>query len=395
MKKDFFSTSKLPPYIFEAINQSKKKAREKGLDILDFGMGNPDMAPPKAARELLGKLVQDPSLYGYSDVGGVEELKQAHCHYYKNRFNVCLDPKKESIVTIGAKEGLTSLAVAISGGDDYIVTLDPSYPIHSFAFTIAKINVKRIEAKDAFEYLAKFKELVANADKKPTAILVNYPSNPTGEYVPLSFYEELVEFCRKEKIYIISDIAYCELYFDEKYKPNSILEVKGAKEVAIEFSTVSKTFCLAGTRVGFAAGNVDLIDALHKMKSYLDYGSFTPLQKTAAYCLENETGQYLDEMRAVYLKRAKFMLDLFAKELDWQCDMPKASMFIWAKMPEKFLEIGSFEFCKKLIEDYGVAFSPGAGFGKMGEGYVRISLIHDEENVRKAVVRLQKFIHQA
>ncbi len=388
MKKDFFSTTKLPPYIFEAINQSKKKARAKGLQIIDFGMGNPDMAPPKAARELLGKLAQDPSLYGYSDVGGVEELKNAHCNYYKNRFNVELDPKKESIVTIGAKEGLTSLACALSGGDDYIIVPDLSYPIHSFAFTIAKINVKKIEAVDAFEYLAKFKELVALADKKPTAILVNYPSNPTGESVSLQFYQELVDFCRKEKIYIVSDIAYCELYFGEENKPHSILEIKGAKDVAVEFSTVSKTFCLAGTRVGFAAGNVDLIEALHKMKSYLDYGSFTPLQKVAAYCLNEETGQYLDEMRAVYVKRAKFMVDLFAKELNWQCEMPKASMFIWTKLPEKFTEMGSFAFCKMLIEDYGVAFSPGAGFGKMGEGYVRISLIHDEENVRKMVERL-------
>ncbi len=389
MKKDFFSTTKLPPYIFEAINQSKARAVAKGLDIIDFGMGNPDMSPPKSARKLLGELVQDPSLYGYSDVGGIEDLKKAHCSYYKKRFNVDLNPKKESIATIGAKEGLTSLAVALSGGDDYIVTLDPSYPIHSFAFVIAKINVKKIEAIDAWDYLAKFKELVAKADKKPTAILVNYPSNPTGESVSLEFYQELVDFCRAQEIYIISDLAYCELYFDEKYKPHSILEIEGAKDVAIEFSTVSKTFCLAGTRVGFAAGNQDLIDALHKMKSYLDYGSFTPLQKVAAHCLENETGEYLDEMRAVYIKRAKFMVDIFAKELNWQCEMPTASMFIWTKLPEKFAEMGSFEFCKMLIEDYGVAFSPGSGFGKMGEGKVRISLIHDEGNVREVVERLK------
>lgn len=390
MKKDFFSTTKLPPYIFEAINQSKIKARQKGIDILDFGMGNPDMAPPKEARELLGELSKDPSLYGYSDVGGIEELKKAHCNYYKRRFNVDLDYKKESIVTIGAKEGLTSLAVTLSGSDDYIVTLDPSYPIHSFAFTIAKVNVKKIAAKDHHEYLTKFKELVAREEKKPVAILVNYPSNPTGESVSIDFYQELVEFCKQEKIYIISDVAYCELYFDEKYKPNSILEVKGAKDVAIEFSTVSKTFCLAGARIGFAAGNEDLINALHKMKSYLDYGSFAPLQKVAAYCLENETGQYLDDMRAVYAKRAEFTIDIFAKELNWQCEMPKASMFIWTKLPEKFSDMGSFEFCKRLIEEFGVAFAPGSGFGENGEGYIRISLIHDQQNVDLAVSRLKE-----
>ena len=389
MKTDFFSTSKLPPYIFEAINQSKNVAKEKGLQIIDFGMGNPDMAPPEEARELLSELALDSSLYGYSDVGGIKDLKEAHCNYYKKRFNVDLDFKTESIVTIGAKEGLTSLAVALSGGDDYIIVPDPSYPIHNFAFVIAKIKTEKLPARSCYEYLQNIKDFVEKAKKKPTAVLINYPSNPTGENVPLDFYEKLVAFCKEKKIYIISDVAYCEIYFGEENKPHSILEVNGAKDVAIEFSTVSKTFCLAGARIGFAAGNVDLIGALHKMKSYLDYGSFAPLQKVAAYCLNSDKNEYLDNMRKVYTRRAKFIIDILEKELGWQCEMPKASMFIWTNLPEKFVKMGSFEFCKMLIEDYGVAFSPGCGFGKVGEGKVRISLIHDEENVRKMVERLK------
>ncbi len=391
MKQDFFSTTKLPPYIFEAINQAKVEAVANGKEIIDFGMGNPDMAPPQEARELLSKLAVDPSLYGYSAVGGIEELKKAHCQYYQRRFNVELDHKSESLVTIGAKEGLTTLATALSGNDDdYIVIADPSYPIHSFAFKIAKINVEKIKTDNHIDFLAKFKEFVAKATKKPTAVVVNYPSNPTGEPVSIEFYQELVDFCRQNEIYIISDIAYCELYFDKDAKPNSILEVAGAKDIAIEFSTVSKTFCLAGARVGFAAGNKDLINALHKMKSYLDYGSFTPLQKIAAFCLSDGCEEYLQQNRDEYKTRADYMVEELASQLNWQVPTPRTSMFIWCQLPEKFKNMSSFDFCNFLIKETGVAFSPGSGFGENGEGYIRISLIHDKKNIDLAISRMKE-----
>lgn len=391
MKQDFFSTTKLPPYIFEAINQVKVEAVSNGKEIIDFGMGNPDMAPPKQARELLASLVSDPSLYGYSAVGGIEELKKAHCQYYQRRFNVELDHKSESLVTIGAKEGLTTLATTLSGNDDdYIVIADPSYPIHSFAFKIAKINVEKIKTDNHVDFLAKFKEFVAQAVKKPTAVVVNYPSNPTGEPVSIEFYQELVEFCRQNEIYIISDIAYCELYFDQDAKPNSILEVAGAKDIAIEFSTVSKTFCLAGARVGFAAGNKKLIEALHKMKSYLDYGSFTPLQKISAFCLSDGCEEYLQQNRDEYKARADYIVQQLTSQLNWQVPLPKTSMFIWCKLPEKFKDMSSFDFCNFLIKETGVAFAPGSGFGENGEGYVRISLIHDKKNIDLAIARMKE-----
>lgn len=394
MQKNFYLTEKLPPYIFAAIYQLKQEAAARGVEILDFGMGNPDSAPPAHVMDRLSELVRDPKVFGYSVTGGIDILKKAHCDYYARRFGVELDYKSESLVTIGAKEGIASLATAISDEKNYICVASPSYPIHTFAFVISKSNTLHIDAISGADFLVKFKKHVESASQKPprkiTAVIVSFPCNPTTEIVGLDFYAELVSFCKKNQIYIISDIAYCELYFDEKNRPHSILEVAGAKDLAIEFYSVSKSYSMAGCRVGFAAGNKNLIAALYKIKSYLDYGSFTPLQMVAADALSEKSDEYLKNLRQLYKNRGEFFVNLFEKELGWKIEKPQASMFVWTKLPPQFSHLSSFEFCKKMIEETGVAMSPGSSFGQSGEGFVRFSLIHDEGNVRRAVRELKK-----
>ena len=386
----FFLTEKLPPYIFASIYQLKQQAIEDGFNIIDFGMGNPDSAPPQHVMNELAELTKNPQLYGYSVTGGIEILKKAICNYYQRRFKVELDYKTQSLVTIGAKEGIASLATAISDDQNYICVPSPSYPIHTFAFIISKSNIVHINALTASEFLKNFIHHVENSTKKPQAVIISYPCNPTTQIADISFYEEIVSFCRKHQIYIISDIAYCELYFDEKSKPNSVLEVKGADEIAIEFSSVSKSYSMAGTRVGFAVGNKNLISALYKIKSYLDYGSFSPLQMVSASALSKKSDDYLINLRQLYKKRADYFVKKFAQELGWHIDYPKASMFVWAKIPSQFSHFSSFDFCKKMILETGVAMSPGSSFGDNGEGFVRFSMIRNENEVDEAILRLKK-----
>ncbi len=389
MQEKFFLTEKLPPYIFAEIYKLKSEAVARGVEIFDFGMGNPDSAPPQHVMNSLVELSKNPKLFGYSVTGGIDVLKKSLCDYYARRFNVDLDCKSESLITIGAKEGIASLATAISDEKNYICVPSPSYPIHTFSFVISKSNTHHVDAISGADFLVKFKKHVEGASQKPQAVIVSFPCNPTTEIVGLDFYEELVSFCKKHQIYIISDIAYCELYFDEKDRPHSVLEVKGAKDIAIEFSSVSKSYSMAGCRVGFAVGNKNLIAALYKIKSYLDYGSFTPLQMVAAEALSEKSDKYLQDLRLLYKKRGEFLVDLFNKELGWKIEKPKASMFVWSALPKEFLQVSSFEFCKKMITETGVAMSPGSSFGGSGEGFVRLSLIHDEDNMRKAVAALK------
>ncbi len=393
MPNRFFLTKKLPAYIFASIHKLKQEAISRGIKIIDFGMGNPDSAPPKHVMDKLSELAHNPKLYGYSTVGGVDDLKQALAKHYQRRFNVTLDYKSECLVTIGAKEGIASLATAISSADDYIAVANPGYPIHTFAFVIAKSNLLPINAIKPQDFLDKFKELVRTSAKKPAAVIVNYPSNPTSQTVDLAFYQDLVDFCTQEKIYIISDIAYGEIYFDEQNKPHSILEIKGAKDIAIEFSSVSKSYSMAGCRVGFAAGNPVLIGALYKIKSYLDYGSFEPLQLAAIDAMTEKSDEYLKNLRQKYFSRAKFLVNLLDKELGWKVEMPSAGMFLWAKIPDNLLAktntSSSFDFCKTLIEKTGVALSAGSSFGENGEGYVRFSLIREEDEMLEAVKRIK------
>jgi alanine-synthesizing transaminase len=312
MSKKFLLTQKLPPYIFASIDQLKQQAVESGFEIIDFGMGNPDSAPPQHVMQELSELSKNPTLYGYSVTGGIEILKKAVCDYYQRRFNVALDYKTQSLVTIGAKEGIASLATAISDDQNYICVPSPSYPIHTFAFIISKSNIVHINALTAQEFLKNFIDYVENSAKKPQAVIISYPCNPTTQIADIGFYEEIVDFCKKHQIYIISDIAYCELYFDEKSKPNSVLEVKGADEIAIEFSSVSKSYSMAGARVGFAVGNKTLISALYKIKSYLDYGSFSPLQMVSASALSEKSDDYLINLRQLYKKRADYFIKKFS-----------------------------------------------------------------------------------
>lgn len=390
----FFLTEKLPPYIFASIYQLKQQAVEGGFNIIDFGMGNPDSAPPTHVMNELAELTKNPQLYGYSVTGGIEILKKAICNYYQRRFGVELDYKTQSLVTIGAKEGIASLATAISDDQNYICVPSPSYPIHTFAFIISKSNIVHINALTASEFLKNFIHHVENSTKKPQAVIISYPCNPTTQIADISFYEEIVSFCRKHQIYIISDIAYCELYFDEKSKPNSVLEVKGADEIAIEFSSVSKSYSMAGARVGFAVGNKNLISALYKIKSYLDYGSFSPLQMVSASALSEKSDDYLINLRHLYKKRADYFIKKFAQELGWHIDYPKASMFVWAKIPHQFSHFSSFDFCKKMILETGVAMSPGSSFGNNGEGFVRFSMIRNENEVDEAILRLKKVFNR-
>ena len=393
MSKKFFLTEKLPPYVFASIYQLKQQAIQNGLSIIDFGMGNPDGSPPQHVMNELAQLASNPKLYGYSVTGGIEDLKKAVCEYYQRRFNVSLNYKSEALVTIGSKEGIASLALAIADDKNYICVPSPSYPIHVFAFIIARGSIKEITAQNSSEFLKNFINLVESSDKKPAAVIISYPCNPTTETVDMAFYQEIVDFCRKHQIYIISDIAYCEIYFDDKNKPHSILEVKNASDIAIEFSSVSKSYCLAGTRIGFAVGNQDLISALAKIKSYLDYGSFTPLQLIAKSALSSNSDEYLKNLRNTYFKRSQYFVKKFADELNWHVAMPKASMFIWTKLPKQFSHLTSFEFCQKMILEAGVAISPGSSFGKSGEGYVRFSMIRNDDEINEACQRLKKIFY--
>ena len=391
MQKKFYLTEQLPPYIFASMYELKQQAINDGKEIIDFGMGNPDSPPPQNVMNELSKLALDPKLYGYSVTGGIELLKKKITNFYHRRFGVELDYKKEALVTIGSKEGIASLANAISDSKSYVCVPSPSYPIHTFAFVIAKTNLKHISAISSMDFLKKFKILVETQKQKPQAVIVSYPCNPTTEIANFDFYQELVDFCKKYQIYIISDIAYGELYFSSQDKPHSILEVKGAKDIAIEFYSVSKSYSLAGTRVGFALGNQNLISALYKIKSYLDYGSFTPLQMIASLALEEENDDYLKNLRNLYQQRGEFFVKNFSQELAWHIDKPKASMFCWTKLPKQFSNLSSFDFCKKMILEAGIAMSPGSSFGENGEGYVRFSMIQNQDQINQASNRLKHF----
>jgi alanine-synthesizing transaminase len=394
MQNTFYLTEKLPPYIFAAMYHLKMEAAAKGVEIIDFGMGTPDSPPPQFVMDRLAELSKDGKLFAYSVTGGIQILREAICDYYQRRFGVSLDAKSEALVTIGAKEGIASLATAISSPENYFVVPSPAYPIHTFAFALSKSNVVHLPVIKSQDFLRDFKKFVeakvAKNEAKPLAVIVNYPCNPTTEIVGLDFYQEMVDFCRKHQIYIISDIAYCELYFDEKDKPHSILEIVGAKDIAIEFSSVSKSYSMPGCRVGFAVGNPTLIDALYRIKSYLDYGSFNPLQMVAVDALSDKSEEYLKNLRSLYKTRGEFLCELLKNELGWVVEKPKASMFIWTKLPQEFSHFTSFEFCKEMIAKAGVVMTPGSSFGENGEGFVRFSLIRNEEETRKAVAALKK-----
>jgi alanine-synthesizing transaminase len=386
---DFYRISRLPPYVFAEVNKLKAKFRAEGRDIIDLGMGNPDSPTPKHIVEKMKQTVMDETAHGYSVSRGIHGLRKAQAGYYKRRFNVDLDPDTEVIATIGSKEGLSNLIQAITGPSDILLVPNPSYPIHAYGAVIAGASVRYIPKIEGANFFDQLTRAIHNTQPKPVALIVNYPSNPTTETVDLEYYEKIVAICKEHGVYIISDLAYCEIYFDG-VAPPSILQVPGAKDIAVEFTTLSKTYSMAGWRVGFAAGNKKLIHALTRIKSYLDYGMFTPIQVAATAAL-NGPQECVAEFRQLYQDRR----DVLVKGLHdagWPVENPKASMFIWAALPEKYKHIGSLEFSKLLLSEAEVAVAPGMGFGEHGDGHVRIALVENKERLRQAIRNIKKFL---
>ncbi|BCK74816.1 MAG: LL-diaminopimelate aminotransferase [Acetobacter sp.] len=390
MTEEFHRIRRLPPYVFAEVNKAKAAARARGEDIIDLGMGNPDSPTPSHIVKKLVETVADPRSHGYSVSRGIPGLRKALAGYYDRRFNVKLDPDTEVIATLGSKEGLANLASAITSPGDTILVPNPSYPIHQFGFIIAGASVRSIPAYPDDEMLRALERAVRHSVPKPTALIVNFPSNPTAYLADLDFYKEIVKFCRREEIFILSDLAYAEIYFGDLVPP-SILAVEGAKDIAVEFTSLSKTYSMAGWRMGFAAGNPRLIEALARIKSYLDYGAFTPIQVAAVAALSGPQ-DCVAEIRQLYKDRRDVLLrGLHAA--GWDVPKPEGSMFAWAPIPEKFRDMGSVAFSKLLLQEAGVAVAPGLGFGEHGEGFVRIGLVENTQRLRQATRAIKGFLN--
>ena len=394
MSKDFDRIKRLPPYVFSEVNRIKAELRSKGEDIIDFGMGNPDMPTPSHIIEKLKETVVKPGTGRYSVSRGIPGLRKAQSKYYKNRFNVDVDPEKEVIVTLGSKEGLANLAQAMTSPGDIILSPNPSYPIHPYGFIIAGASLRHLPTMDngIFNpelFLERLDRSIRHSSPKPVALIVSFPSNPTAQVVGLDFYEEVVKIARKHKTYILSDLAYAEIYFDGK-PPPSILQVKNAKNIAVEFTSMSKTYAMAGWRIGFAVGNQKLISALTKIKSYLDYGAFTPVQVAAAAAL-NGPQKCVSEIRSIYQSRRDVLIESMGRA-GWDIPSPEASMFAWAPIPKKYEKKGSLKFGKDLMTKAHVAVAPGIAFGEYGEGFVRIGLVENEQRIRQAAKNIKKML---
>ena len=389
MGSEFHRIKRLPPYVFSEVNQLMLAARALGKDIIDFGMGNPDMPTPTHIVNKMQETLRNPKTHGYSASRGINGLRKAIAGFYARRFSVEIDPETETIVTLGSKEGLANLASAITTPGDVILVPNPSYPIHQFGFIIAGASVRNVPVLPDKNYMGALESAVRHSVPKPIALVLNYPNNPTTITAPFEFYEEVVSFCKSHEIYILSDLAYSELYFDG-YPPPSILEVSGAKDIAVEFTSMSKSYSMAGWRVGFATGNSELISALGRVKSYLDYGAFTPIQVAAAAAL-NGPDSCIKDIREIYKKRRDVLVASMATA-GWEIPSPQATMFAWAPIPDKFKHLGSIEFSKLLLNEADVAVSPGVAFGEYGEGYVRISLVENEQRIRQAARNIKVFL---
>ena len=390
MPEEFHRIRRLPPYVFAEVNKAKAKYRAAGGDIIDLGMGNPDSATPSHIVAKLVEAVADPRTHRYSVSRGIPGLRRALAGYYERRFGVRLDPETEVVATLGSKEGLANLAAAITSPGDTILVPNPSYPIHQFGFIIAGASVRSIPATPDERMLEALDLAVRHSVPKPTALIVNFPSNPTAYLADLNFYQKIVAFCRKHEIWIMSDLAYSEIYFDDTNVPPSILQIEGAKDVAVEFTSMSKTYSMPGWRMGFAAGNPRLIDALTRMKSYLDYGAFAPIQIAATAAL-NGPQDCVSEMRELYRDRRDVLIrGLHAA--GWDVPSPAGSMFAWAPIPERFVHLGSVGFSKLLLEKASVAVAPGIGFGEFGDTHVRIALVENTHRLRQALRNIKAFL---
>ncbi len=389
MQEEFYRTSRLPPYVIAEVNSMRAAARAAGRDIIDLGMGNPDLPPPQHVIDKLCEVAMKPDAHGYSSSKGIPGLRKAQANYYGRRFGVDVDPETQVVVTLGSKEGLASLATAITAPGDCILAPNPSYPIHTFGFIIAGATVRSVPTTPDEAYFAALERAMAFTVPRPTLLVVNYPSNPTAETVDLAFYERLVAWAKENKIWILSDLAYSELYYDGNPTP-SILQVKGAMDVAVEFTSLSKTYSMAGWRVGFAVGNKTLIAALSRVKSYIDYGAFTPIQAAACAAL-NGPQDIVEQNRLLYHKRRDVMVDAFGRA-GWEIPAPKASMFAWAPLPPALAHLGSLEFSKQLLTHAEVAVAPGVGYGEEGEGFVRIAMVENEQRLRQAARNIKRYL---
>ncbi len=389
MSNEFYRIKRLPPYVIAEVNAMRHEARRAGRDIIDLGMGNPDHPPPQHVIDKLCEVAAKPGAHGYSQSKGIPGLRKAQANYYGRRFNVDLDPDREVVVTMGSKEGLSSMATAITAPGDVILAPSPSYPIHTFGFIIAGATIRSVPTTPDERYWRALENAMDYTVPRPTVLVVNYPSNPTAETVDLAFYERLVAWAKENRVWVLSDLAYSELYYDGK-PTRSILEVPGAKDVAVEFTSMSKTYSMAGWRMGFAVGNPTLISALTRVKSYLDYGAFTPIQAAACAAL-NGPQDVVEENRARYQSRRDVMVESFARA-GWDIPTPPASMFAWAKLPPGFEEMGSLEFSKQLLEHADVAVAAGVGYGEEGEGHVRIAMVENEQRIRQAARNVKRFL---
>ncbi|HVL73865.1 MAG TPA: LL-diaminopimelate aminotransferase [Beijerinckiaceae bacterium] len=390
---DFHRIKRLPPYVFEQVNRIKAAARANGADIIDLGMGNPDLPAPPHVIEKLCETAGKPRTDRYSASKGIAGLRRAQAGYYARRFGVKLNPDTQVIATLGSKEGFANMAQAITGPGDVVVVPDPSYPIHAFGFLMAGGVIRSAPAEPTPAFFPALERAVVRSIPKPIAVVCCYPSNPTAYVADLDFYRDLVAFAKKHDLILLSDLAYAEVYFDDKAPPPSVLQVPGAMDVAVEFTSMSKTFSMAGWRIGFAVGNERLLAALARVKSYLDYGAFTPVQVAATAAL-NGPDDCIREMRATYRKRRDVLVDCFGKA-GWPIPEPSASMFAWVPIPEKFRGLGSLEFSKLLVEKADVAVAPGIGFGEQGDDYVRIALVENEQRIRQAARNIRRFFDTA
>lgn len=392
MNEEFHRIRRLPPYVFAELNKLKSSARAAGRDIIDFGMGNPDQPPAQYVIDKLIETAQNPKVHGYSTSKGIKGLLKAQAGYYERRFGVMLNPDTEIIVTLGSKEGFANMAQAITAPGDVVLVPNPTYPIHSFGFLISGAALRHVSAKPDESMLRDIDSAIRHSIPKPSVLVLNFPSNPTAYVVDRNFYEEVVKLCRKHDIIILSDLAYAELYYDGN-PTISILEINGAKDIAVEFTSMSKTHLMAGWRVGFAVGNKRLIAALTRMKSYLDYGAFTPVQVAAATAINGPSGNgsdgYIEDVRNLYKGRRDVLVSSMGRA-GWQFEPTKATMFSWVEIPEKFKHLGSLEFSKLLLEKADIAVAPGIGFGEYGEGYVRIGMVENEHRIKQAAKNVKK-----
>ena len=389
MSDEFYRIKRLPPYVIAEVNAMRAQARASGEDIIDLGMGNPDLPPPPHVIAKLAEVAAKPDAHGYSASRGIPGLRKAQANYYARRFGVDIDAEREVVVTMGSKEGLASLATAITAPGDVVLAPNPSYPIHTFGFIIAGATIRAVPTTPDALYWEALDRAMAFTVPRPSILVVNYPSNPTAETVGIDFYERLVAWARENKVWIISDLAYSELYFDGK-PTTSILQVKGAKDVAVEFTSLSKTYSMAGWRIGFAVGNQRLIAAMTRVKSYLDYGAFTPIQAAACAAL-NGPQDIVEANRTLYHKRRDVLIDSFARA-GWDIPAPAASMFAWAPLPPALAHLGSLEFSKQLLTCAQVAVAPGVGYGENGEGFVRIAMVENEQRLRQAARNVRRYL---